>query len=223
MLGSIAGLTKCWLMQPLCRNAYNMVLHKHGDRLYNGLIAALSKHLQDVAKKVEQQHGTLFLSDLKRRWDDHNKSTQMIRDILMVRTRIGCTPRFGCAGYHTHSTAHTQIQSVSYTVPPLKDMLLRLPTGIKPFSPGPLCLVLSLNPWFCLQYMDRTYVAQQQRTPVFQLGLELWRDHVVRKKEIGERLRSTLLEQVHKERVGETCERGLIRSVTQVQRAAWRD
>jgi hypothetical protein len=29
------------------------------------------------------------------------------------------------------------------------------------------------------QYMDRTYVTQQHKTPVFQLGLDLWRDHVV--------------------------------------------
>ncbi len=68
----------------------------------------------------------------------------------------------------------------------------------------------------CSQYMDRTYVAQQQRTPVFQLGLELWRTHVVRKKEIGKKLRERLLEQVQKERGGETCERALIRSITQV-------
>lgn len=27
--------------------------------------------------------------------------------------------------------------------------------------------------------MDRTYVTQQHKVPVFQLGLDLWRDHVV--------------------------------------------
>ena len=64
--------------------------------------------------------------------------------------------------------------------------------------------------------MDRTFVAQQQRTPVFQLGLELWRDHVVRNKQIAERLLSILLDLVHKERSGETIDRGLFRSITQV-------
>jgi hypothetical protein len=34
---------------------------------------------------VEATQGLPFLRELKRRWDDHNKSTQMIRDILMVR------------------------------------------------------------------------------------------------------------------------------------------
>lgn len=134
--------------EELYRNAYNMVLHKHGDKLYSGLMTTLTNHLKEVASKVEATKGTPFLSDLKRRWDDHNKSTQMIRDILM--------------------------------------------------------------------YMDRTYVSQQQRTPVFQLGLQLWCENVVRNKAIGDRIRTTILEQVHKERTGETCERGLIRSITQM-------
>jgi uncharacterized membrane protein SirB2 len=31
---------------------------------------------------------------------------------------------------------------------------------------------------FIVQYMDRTYVMQQHKVPVFQLGLDLWRDQV---------------------------------------------
>lgn len=67
-----------------------------------------------------------------------------------------------------------------------------------------------------MQYMDRTYVAQQQKTPVFQLGLELWRDHVIRNKQINERLLAILMDLVHKERTGEMIDRGLVRSTTQV-------
>lgn len=40
----------------------------------------------------------------------------------------------------------------------------------------------------CVQYMDRTFVVQQQRIPVYQLGLELWRDHVIRNRQILARL-----------------------------------
>eukprot|EP00798_Chlamydomonas_sp_ICE-L_P002801 gene2801-12676_t len=134
--------------EELYRNAYNMVLHKYGDRLYNGVIATLKKQLNEVALKIEATQGIPFLKELKKRWDDHNKATQMIRDILM--------------------------------------------------------------------YMDRTYVGTQQKTPVFQLGLELWRDHVVRNKVIGERLISVLLELVCKERNGETTDKSLIRSTTQM-------
>ncbi|KAF5838342.1 Cullin [Dunaliella salina] len=134
--------------EELYRNAYNMVLHKHGERLYNGLINTLTAHLQEIARQIEQKEGVSFLAELKKHWDDHNKSTQMIRDILM--------------------------------------------------------------------YMDRTFVAQQQRTPVFALGLELWRNHVVRSKQIAERLRTVLLDLVHRERSGETIDRALFRSITQM-------
>lgn len=51
-----------------------------------------------------------------------------------------------------------------------------------------------------LQYMDRTFVVQQQKTPVFALGLELWRDVVVRNQHISERLLSILLQLITKER-----------------------
>jgi len=62
-----------------------MVLHKYGDRLYNGVQDALKTHLKLVASQVVNYQGTPFLQELVSRWHDHNKSTQMIRDILMVR------------------------------------------------------------------------------------------------------------------------------------------
>ncbi len=64
--------------------------------------------------------------------------------------------------------------------------------------------------------MDRTYVAQQHKTPVFQLGLDLWRDHVVHNKHIKERLLVILADLIHRERTGEIIDRSLIRSTTQV-------
>lgn len=33
--------------EELYRNAYTMVLHKHGDRLYNGLKEVVTEHLQN--------------------------------------------------------------------------------------------------------------------------------------------------------------------------------
>ena len=67
------------------RNAYNMVINKFGDRLYNGLVQTQTEHLRAVAAKIEAAQGETFLRELKLRWDHHNKSMQMIRDILMVR------------------------------------------------------------------------------------------------------------------------------------------
>ena len=71
------------------RNAYNMVLHKFGSRLYTGLTATLMVHLQGVAVQVEQAQGAGFLPELRTRWQEHNKGMQMIRCVL--------TPRFLCA------------------------------------------------------------------------------------------------------------------------------
>ena len=47
--------------EELYRNAYNMVLHKYGDRLYNGLIRTLTVQLKEVAMAIEQKQGNSFL------------------------------------------------------------------------------------------------------------------------------------------------------------------
>eukprot|EP00899_Mesostigma_viride_P019647 jgi/Mesvir1/27684/Mv07403-RA.1 len=132
--------------EELYRSAYNMVLHRFGDRLYNGLVDTITRHLRGVVAVIEgTQQGGLFLVELNKRWADHNKSVQMTRDILM--------------------------------------------------------------------YMDRTYVTQHHKTPVLQLGLNLWRDEVVRCPAIHDRLQTTLLREVHRERLGEVVDRGLLRAV----------
>lgn len=61
-----------------------MVINKFGGRLYEGLVTTVTKHLQEIAKKIEATQGQAFMAELKLRWDDHTKSMQMIRDILMV-------------------------------------------------------------------------------------------------------------------------------------------
>ena len=69
----------------------------------------------------------------------------------------------------------------------------------------------------CAQYMDRIYVKHQNRAPVAQLGLDLWRDHVVRQKGIRDRMLSMLLELIHRERTGDIVDRALLRSITMVR------
>mmetsp|Transcript_42504 Transcript_42504/g.51594 ORF Transcript_42504/g.51594 Transcript_42504/m.51594 type:complete len:740 (-) Transcript_42504:312-2531(-) len=134
--------------EQLYRNAYNMVLHKCGDRLYNGLETTITQHLTGITACIEAANGRPFLEELNKRWLDHNKSMQMIRDILM--------------------------------------------------------------------YMDRTYVKQQKKLPVHELGLQIWRDNVVRSSNTQQRLLNTLLELVRSERTGDTVNKGLLRSITQM-------
>ncbi|TMW93419.1 hypothetical protein EJD97_011726 [Solanum chilense] len=131
--------------EELYRNAYNMVLHKFGEKLYSGLVFTITFHLQHISKSIECAQGDLFLEELNRQWADHNKALQMIRDILM--------------------------------------------------------------------YMDRTFVPSTHKTPVHELGLNLWRDNIVRSSNIQMRLLSTLLELILKERDGEVINRGLMRNI----------
>ncbi|KAL1824527.1 hypothetical protein DCAR_0312600 [Daucus carota subsp. sativus] len=134
--------------EELYRNAYNMVLHKYGEKLYSGLVATLTSHLKEIAKSVEAAQGPSFLEELERKWTDHNKALQMIRDILM--------------------------------------------------------------------YMDRTFIPSTHKTPVNELGLNLWRDNIIHSSKIQTRLQSTLLELVQRERSGEVINRGLMRNITKM-------
>ncbi|CAL5019562.1 unnamed protein product [Urochloa decumbens] len=134
--------------EELYRSAYNMVLHKYGEKLYDGLQSTMTWRLKEISKSIETAQGGLFLEELNAKWMDHNKALQMIRDILM--------------------------------------------------------------------YMDRTYVPTAHRTPVHELGLNLWRDHIIHSSMIHSRLLDTLLDLIDRERMGEVINRGLMRSITKM-------
>lgn len=128
------------------RNAYNMVVNKHGEMLYYGLMRTATKHLQGVAARVAEAPGESVLTALRAEWEAHNKSFTVIREILM--------------------------------------------------------------------YMDRVYVKQAHRKPVHELGLDLWRDIVVRHPGIRHRMQNAVLDMVTRERAGDMVDRALIRSIT---------
>ena len=46
--------------EELYRNAYTMVLHKHGDKLYNGLRDVVTEHLNDKVQKVSKYYIKLY-------------------------------------------------------------------------------------------------------------------------------------------------------------------
>ena len=99
--------------EELYRNAYTMVLHKHGERLYTGPIN-ITIHLQGIIfklfflfisltglKEVVTAHleskvrsevlaslHNNFLQTLNAAWSDHQTSMVMIRDILMYMDRV---------------------------------------------------------------------------------------------------------------------------------------
>ena len=46
-----------------------------------------------------------------------------------------------------------------------------------------------------MQYMDRTFVKNFHRTPVYARGMEIWTEEVIRNNDVGDRLLSIFLEQ----------------------------
>ncbi|KAI4815712.1 hypothetical protein KUCAC02_005847 [Chaenocephalus aceratus] len=135
--------------EELYRNAYTMVLHKHGEKLYTGLREVVTEHLiNKVREDVLNALNNNFLQTLNQAWNDHQTAMVMIRDILM--------------------------------------------------------------------YMDRVYVQQNNVENVYNLGLIIFRDQVVRYGCIRDHLRQTLLDMIARERKGEVVDRGAIRNACQM-------
>jgi cullin 3 len=70
-----------------CRNSYNLVLHKHGDLLYKGVIGAITDRLGRVASEVAAVGDDALLATLNQKWTDHQVIMTMVRDILMYMDR----------------------------------------------------------------------------------------------------------------------------------------
>eukprot|EP01128_Nolandella_sp_AFSM9_P011645 TRINITY_DN848_c0_g1_i2.p1 TRINITY_DN848_c0_g1~~TRINITY_DN848_c0_g1_i2.p1 ORF type:complete len:657 (-),score=175.31 TRINITY_DN848_c0_g1_i2:466-2391(-) len=111
--------------EELYRSAYNMVLHKHGDKLYMGLKAVVNQHLQQVASSVASADDGRFLQVLNTAWADHTQSSLMIRDILMYMDRIYVVQKnvqsvydLGLHLFYSNVAEHSKIQ------PRLIDTLL---------------------------------------------------------------------------------------------------
>ncbi|XP_034942542.1 cullin-3 isoform X2 [Chelonus insularis] len=135
--------------EELYRNAYTMVLHKYGERLYTGLKEVVTQHLENkVREDVLHSLHNNFLQTLNQAWNDHTTSMTMIRDILM--------------------------------------------------------------------YMDRVYVQQNDVDNVYNLGLIIFRDQVVRYGCVRDHLRETLLGMVARERRGEVVDRMAIKNACQM-------
>ncbi|KAJ1462111.1 Cullin [Pelagophyceae sp. CCMP2097] len=130
--------------EELYRNAYNLVLHKHGELLYEGVHETVKSRLREVANRVAATQDDELLNELAGRWSDHHVTMVMVRDILM--------------------------------------------------------------------YMDRTFVPQNKKMAVFDLGLKAFRDTIARHDQVQMRLQALLLDAVKQERQGRGVEHGLIKS-----------
>ncbi len=78
------------------RYAYNMVLHKHGDTLYNGVRALVIENLETLARdeivpafptgmkdpSMQSDEEELLLKALRKVWDDHKSNMVRLGHIL---------------------------------------------------------------------------------------------------------------------------------------------
>ncbi|CAL8081710.1 unnamed protein product [Calicophoron daubneyi] len=74
--------------EELYRNAYTLVLQKHGERLYAGTKALVCEHMIRIRDSIVENLNNKFLSYLNSCWKDHQTAMVMIRDILMYMDRV---------------------------------------------------------------------------------------------------------------------------------------
>ncbi|KAJ3199286.1 hypothetical protein HDU67_002940, partial [Dinochytrium kinnereticum] len=102
--------------EELYRNAYNIVLNKKGDQLYNGVHNVIQEHLESVTstsiaptfpirpdgsqdgsstagnRSMVSAGGQRYLKELQSVWEDHTTCMQMIRDVLLYVDRVFVKP-----------------------------------------------------------------------------------------------------------------------------------
>ena len=92
--------------EELYRYAYNMVLHRHAAMLYAGMESSLRSHLQGIVQELQTYTDMAFMRQLLLKWINYHKSTQLIRDILMVRPTCHCVHYYKLVYAFPCSTTH---------------------------------------------------------------------------------------------------------------------
>lgn len=73
--------------EELYRNAYNLVLHKFGVLLYDGVTEKISAHLLETVQRLADVPDSTLLEEIAATWSEHQITMVMIRDILMYMDR----------------------------------------------------------------------------------------------------------------------------------------
>ena len=60
--------------EELYRNAYNLVLHKHGTLLYDGVTEKLSSHLLETVTRLAETPDSSLLEEIASTWNEHQVS-----------------------------------------------------------------------------------------------------------------------------------------------------
>jgi cullin 3 len=74
--------------EELYRNAYNLVLHKYGTLLYEGVTDKLNEHLSETAKRLAEVPNSKLLEEISTTWAEHQVSLSTLeRQNIVSRTR----------------------------------------------------------------------------------------------------------------------------------------
>lgn len=73
--------------EVLYRNGYNLVLHKHGELLYNGVAGCIKKHLLIAMRDVSVMPNESLMQSIATAWLEHTVAMNMVSDILMYMDR----------------------------------------------------------------------------------------------------------------------------------------
>ena len=73
--------------EELYRTAYNLVLHKHGELLYNGVKSTTVELLQPIVEKLQKCNEDDLLKKINEIWQQEKLCIIMIKDILMYMDR----------------------------------------------------------------------------------------------------------------------------------------
>lgn len=76
--------------EELYRNAYTLVLHKHGDLVYEGVTECVRQKLHETINIVGRASNENLLGALNEQWDLHKLVMGMVRDILMYMDKTYC-------------------------------------------------------------------------------------------------------------------------------------
>ncbi|SHO77120.1 Similar to S.cerevisiae protein CUL3 (Ubiquitin-protein ligase) [Malassezia sympodialis ATCC 42132] len=174
------------------RYAYNLILNQQGDMLYAGVRRQVAEHL---ARQLDARLVPLFPVEA-------DQVRVAAAALELPRAAPGLAHALGLLPGGDASLLHT-VGAGERFLGALTDL----------WDDHGSCMSKLRD---VLKYVDRVYVPNQQRVPIWDLGLDLFRDTVVRstRQPCYVQLMVTLLRHVYCEREGTVVERRTLKAVT---------
>jgi Cullin family len=92
--------------EELYRNAYNLVLHKHGTLLYEGVSEKLSSHLLETVGRLAEAPDSSLLEEVATTWSEHQVCLNCRMNTLHITIFIPLSSR---PDYNDHGSRHSYV------------------------------------------------------------------------------------------------------------------